>query len=144
MLDQMKQRAREKAICVLATVSHNKPRCSLMAYTTDSEGKEFYMVTSRETSKFRNLIDNPNVSLLIDSREDDKAPDRNRAWALTVSGRAREIVNREKQQEIGLVLLEKNPHLKELLDKDDTAVLCVEAESFLLLKGVSESYYEEL
>jgi nitroimidazol reductase NimA-like FMN-containing flavoprotein (pyridoxamine 5'-phosphate oxidase superfamily) len=144
MLDKMKELVREKDICVLSTVSGNKPHCSLMSYTTDSERREFYMVTSRETRKFKNLTDNPNVSLLIDTREEHMGPHRNQASALTVSGRIEEIRDINKQREISLLLLERHPHLEELFKRDDTAILCVKADSFLLLKGISEAYYEKL
>ena len=35
MLKEMKTLARQKNICVLATVDGQKPYCSLMAYATD-------------------------------------------------------------------------------------------------------------
>jgi nitroimidazol reductase NimA-like FMN-containing flavoprotein (pyridoxamine 5'-phosphate oxidase superfamily) len=144
MLDKMKGLIREKDICVLSTVSGNKPHCSLMAYTTDSECRKFYMVTSRETRKYRNLTDNPNVSLLIDTREENRGPHRNQASALTVSGQIEEIRDLKKQREISHLLLERHPHLEELFNRDDTAILCVKPDSFLLLRGVSEAYYEKL
>ncbi len=83
MLDQMKALARAKNICVLATVAGRKPHCSLMAYVCDERCEEIYMVTHKNTHKYKNLMHNPSVSLLIDTREN--AP---RAWAraLTVAG----------------------------------------------------------
>jgi nitroimidazol reductase NimA-like FMN-containing flavoprotein (pyridoxamine 5'-phosphate oxidase superfamily) len=143
MLDKMKELIKEKNVCVLSTVSDNKPHCSLMVYATDSDCREFYMVTSRETQKFRNLADNPNVSLLIDSREKFKGPNRNEANALTVSGRIDEIRDDKKKRDVSRLLLERNPYLEELFQQEDTAVLCVKADSFLLLKGLSEAHYEE-
>lgn len=144
MLDKIKELIKEKNICVLSTVSNNRPHCSLMVYASDPECREFYMVTSRETQKFRNLEDNPHVSLLIDSREKLEGPSSNRAHALTVSGRVEEIGDGQKKRDVGRLLLERNPHLEEFFQKDDTAVLCVKADSFLLLKGLSEAHYEKL
>lgn len=144
MLDKMKELIREKNVCVLSTVSDNKPHCSLMVYATDSECREFYMVTSRKTQKFRNLIENPNVSLLIDSREKFKGPNRKEAHALTVSGRVEEIRGNKKRKDTTRLLLERHPHLEELFQQDNTAVLCVKADSFLFLKGLTEAHYEKL
>jgi len=143
MLDKMKELIRQKSICVLSTVSENRPHCSLMVYATDPECREFYMVTSRETQKFRNLIENPHVSLLIDSREKLGGTDAGRAHALTVSGRVEEIRDDKKRKDTTRLLLERHPHLGEFFQKDDTALLCVKAESFLLLKGLSEAHYEK-
>ena len=69
MLEKMKNFVKKKNICVLSTISGNKPYCSLMAYITDETCKEVYMVTHKNTTKFNNLQKNPWVSLLIDSRE---------------------------------------------------------------------------
>ena len=69
MLDQIKALAREKNICVLATDAGGRPYCSLMAYVIDENCREIFMVTHKKTQKYRNLINNPAVSLLIDSRE---------------------------------------------------------------------------
>ena len=49
MLAEMKALAREKNICVLATVGGRKPHCSLMAYVTDENCTEIYMVTHKNT-----------------------------------------------------------------------------------------------
>lgn len=144
MLNEIEELIRKKDICVLATVSDDKPHCSLMAYATDSGCREFYMATRRETKKFRNLSGNPNVSLLIDTREENMGPDRNNASALTVSGRVEEIREQEKKMETCLLLLGKHPRMEQFLNQEDLAVLCVKAESFLLLKGTSDAHYEKL
>ena len=41
-------------------------------------------------------------------------------------------------------LLAAHPQLEEFLADDDCAILCVRIASFLLLKGISESYYVSL
>jgi nitroimidazol reductase NimA-like FMN-containing flavoprotein (pyridoxamine 5'-phosphate oxidase superfamily) len=86
MIETMKKLAKEKDICVLATVSGDKPHCSLMAYTTDEDCSEIYMATHKSTQKFRNLMENSSVSLLIDTREEHKGSKRHEAKAMTVSG----------------------------------------------------------
>ena len=79
----MKALAKEKDICVLATITDGKPYCSLMAYVTNRACTEMYMVTHRQTQKYQNLVTNPAVSLLIDTR--DTTP-RSAARAMTVEG----------------------------------------------------------
>jgi nitroimidazol reductase NimA-like FMN-containing flavoprotein (pyridoxamine 5'-phosphate oxidase superfamily) len=59
MLERMKALAREKDICVLATLSGARPHCSLMAYATDDRCTEIYMITHRHTTKYRNLTKTP-------------------------------------------------------------------------------------
>jgi nitroimidazol reductase NimA-like FMN-containing flavoprotein (pyridoxamine 5'-phosphate oxidase superfamily) len=83
MLEEMKAFAKEKNSCVLATIVDSKPYCSLMAYATNRACTKIYMVTHRQTQKFQNLVANPAVSLLIDTR--DTSP-RSEARAMTVEG----------------------------------------------------------
>lgn len=143
MLAKMKRMLKEKDICVLATVSGSQPHCSLMAYAADDDGRQIYMVTLRDTKKFKNLIQNPAVSLLIDTREDDAGPQRSRAKALTVNG-VFQRVEREKQAPIRTRILERHPHLQELFWKGEAEIFAVRIESYQLLEGTTDSHFERV
>ena len=82
MLETMKEVMRSQDMCVLATVSGDKPHCSLMAYVTDEDCRTIYMITHRHTAKYRNLTANPCLSLLIDTRLIDTGENRQKAKAL--------------------------------------------------------------
>jgi len=56
MIEKMKALVREKDVCVMATVSGGKPHCSLMAYVTDDDCSEIYMVTHKHTSEIRGQV----------------------------------------------------------------------------------------
>lgn len=142
MIEKIKALAREKDICVLATVSEKAPYCSLMAYAVDENAIEFYMTTSKLTKKYANIIKNPSVSLLIDSRE---TIPRTKAQALTVSGKC-EIISfhDDKGQTIKEKLLTKHPHLKIILNKSDSELLCIKAESYLFLDGLTDAFFEKV
>ncbi|UCH19797.1 MAG: pyridoxamine 5'-phosphate oxidase family protein [Deltaproteobacteria bacterium] len=139
MIDQMKAFARENNICVLATVSEGKPYCSLMAYVTDDQCKEIYMVTHRQTQKFKNLKKNPSVSLLIDTRETKPL---SQAQALTIEGVLQKLNNENQKRQILAKLVECHPHLAEFIDHPDAEPLCIKINSFLLLNGLTQSYFE--
>lgn len=141
MLADMQKLIREKNVCVLATVSDGKPYCSLMAYAADEEGREIYMATLRDTRKFRNLLENAAVSILIDSRE---ATPRTEAQALTAEGACRPIEDPIRQAAAHARLLAANPHLETLLNDPRCALVCVRITSLLLLKGLTEAYRAEL
>ncbi len=141
MLDQMKALAREKSICVLATIAENKPYCSLMAYATNAECTEIYMATHRTTKKFRNLSANAAVSLLIDTRE--SAP-RSQAQALTVEGLCTPIEDTSEIAAVRTRLLDIHPHLKQFLAHRECVLLRVEIKSFLLLRGLTEAHHARL
>lgn len=144
MLDKMKALLRSKDICVLATVSGSKPHCSLMAYTADDECREVYMVTNKQTSKYRNLTQNPLVSLLIDTRDEDVGPRRSEAKALTVEGRFQRIKDETKRNLIRDMLLERHPHLGTLAMHPESEVFSVKVISFLLLEGPTDAHFEQI
>ena len=141
MLAEMKALAREKNICVLATVGDRKPHCSLMAYVTDENCTEIYMVTHKNTHKYKNLMENPSVSLLIDTRE---ISPRARAKALTVEGISAAIEGEKKRQEVQSMLLDVHPHLSEFINHSEAEILCVRIQSFLLLDGLQEAHYQSV
>ena len=141
MLEEMKAFTREKDICVLATITGSKPYCSLMAYVTNKACTEIYMVTHRQTQKYKNLVTNPEVSLLIDNRE---ASPRSAARALTIEGVFQKINNQEKEKKIRHKLLSAHPHLNEIMVHPDSEILRIKVRSFLLLNGLTQSSFEEI
>ena len=142
MLETMKRIVRDGNICVLATVSGGKPHCSLMAYVSNEDCSEIYMVTQRDSTKFRNLKENPSVSLLIDTREEHQGTNRPEAKALTVDG-VFQSIEEVKRSYVTTMLLERHPHLKVFLDHPDAELLCIRISSFLLLDGLTESHFVE-
>ena len=139
MLAEMKALAREKNTCVLATVAGQKPHCSLMAYVTDQNCTEMYMVTHKNTKKFKNLMQNPSVSLLIDTRE---ISPRSETRALTVTGECETIENEKKRQKVRAKLLAVHPYLSEFINHSEAEILCVRIRSFLLLNGLQEAHFQ--
>ena len=141
ILEKMTALVRKKNVCVLSTVSDNKPYCSLMAYITDGTCKEIYMVTHRNTTKFNNLQKNPSVSLLIDSRETQP---RSNAQALTIDGVFIPLIDDNKRQNIRDRMLESFPHMKNFLHHPESEIIRVKINSFLLLDGLTESHFMSL
>jgi nitroimidazol reductase NimA-like FMN-containing flavoprotein (pyridoxamine 5'-phosphate oxidase superfamily) len=144
MLERMKGLVREKDICVLATVSGSKPHCSLMAYATDDDCLEFYLITHRHTNKYQNLMENPNVSLLIDTREEHHGAGRPQGKALTVSGTFEPIADGQKREAVRARLLERHPHLRDFMNDPDAEPICIKVTSFLLLDGLTNAHFENV
>ena len=131
----------ENKVCVLATVSEGVPHCSLMSYATDNQCREIYMATLKDTRKYRNLITNPSVSLLIDTRDADP---KDKTRALTVTGIFKAIEDDKKILEIKQALLKKHPDLKDFFNNPDACVVVIKATSLQLLNSVTDSYFEQL
>jgi nitroimidazol reductase NimA-like FMN-containing flavoprotein (pyridoxamine 5'-phosphate oxidase superfamily) len=141
MIDEMKALLQAKTMCVFATVSGGQPHCSLMAYAAGEGGTEIYLATLRTTRKFRNVAENPAVSLLVDTREE--LP-RDRARALTVEGVCRPIASGPERERARSRLAAVHPHLGALLYDPDCEILSVRITSFLLLKGITEAHKIDL
>jgi len=142
MLEEMKALAKQKDTCVLATVSGGNPHCSLMAYATDDDCREIYMVTQKGTKKYNNLIKNPSVSLLIDTREEQTTSRSLQVKALTIAGLFQEIDDERKKKLIRTRLLERHPYLAGFIDQTDAELICIKATSFLVLNGLKEAHFE--
>lgn len=142
MLDTMKALVREKDMCVLATASHNRPHCSLMAYVADDACTAIYMVTLKDTRKYRNLRANPWVSLLIDTREDDRGARRPHAKALTVTGVFERIREDTMRRQVREALIRRHAHLEGFTRHPDAEVFSIQISAFLLLDGLTHSYFE--
>ena len=144
MIEKMKDIMRSQDMCVLATASENKPHCSLMAYLTDEECETIYMITHKNTTKYRNLRANPALSLLIDTRLVDRGKNRQRAKALTVNGVMEMIEDSDERFNILAKFSKRHLHLKEFASHPDAEVLAVRIHSLQLLDGVTDAYFETL
>ncbi|MCK9197063.1 MAG: pyridoxamine 5'-phosphate oxidase family protein [Syntrophales bacterium] len=131
-------------VCVLATVAGAMPHCSLMSYVATEDGRKIYMVTHKNTKKFKNLEVNPEVSLLIDSREMDRGEKRHRAKALTVTGTYEKVKDEPKQGEIRRRLLDRHPHLKDFIEDPQAQFIIIRVRAFQLLEGIADAYFEEV
>ena len=141
MLDKMKTLLRRKSSCVLATTDGETPHCSLMAYITPASADRLFLATPRDTRKYRNILQNPKVSLLIDTRDEKTSRP---AQALVVAGACRILEDEEEMATVKASFWEKHPHLQGLIRKGNVAFLCVVFESFLLLDGPENAHHEIL
>ncbi|MEI7637329.1 MAG: pyridoxamine 5'-phosphate oxidase family protein [Syntrophus sp. (in: bacteria)] len=144
MHKKIRELIEDNDICVLATVAGAAPHCSLMSYAVAEDGREIYMVTHKNTKKFKNLEGNPEVSLLIDSRERDRGERRRRAKALTVTGVYEKVKDEPKSGEIRRRLLDRHPHLKDFIEDPQAQFILVRVKAFQLLEGVADAYFEEV
>ena len=140
MIDRVKAFLKEKDMCVLATTHEGRPHCSLMAYVTDEEAEWIYMVTLRTTTKYKNLLSNEQVSLLVDNRCEGLPAERSKIQALTVHGTFHMVEDEEKRTQILEQFLIRHPHMKQFLDHPEVEIISVRAQSFLFLDGISDAH----
>jgi nitroimidazol reductase NimA-like FMN-containing flavoprotein (pyridoxamine 5'-phosphate oxidase superfamily) len=138
MREDIEALIRSRKHCALATAAANKPYCSLMAYTAPADCSRIWMATFRNTRKFRNMKENPKVSLLIDARDAEQAQ------ALTLEGCFQEITGESEIKEARERLLADHPEMEDFLDQPDTAFVCIRLQSLVFLNGLTDVYRERL
>jgi hypothetical protein len=89
-------------------------------------------------------MENPTVSLLIDTREEKKAQRRIYIKALTVSGEFQTINDPGKKDIIRKKFLKKHSHLTEFLNDPGAEIFSIKIRSFQLLDGVKDAFFETI
>lgn len=115
---------------VLATVSDNMPYTSLIAYAITPDLKGLIFATPRKTRKYRNIIRNRNVCLLLDSRA-NTANDYIKAESISVLGSANLIKKGTKREDLIKIFIEKHPGLKDFVHTDSTALILVKITKYI-------------
>lgn len=144
MLEKMKDIVKKNDLCVLATISDGNPHCSLMSYVSDDECHEIYMISHKKTKKYDSIVTHSSVSLLIDTREEDKDDRKAHIKALTVNGKFQSINDMVQKEVIRTKFLQKHPHLIDFVNDPDAEIFSIKIKSFQLLDGVINSYFKKI
>lgn len=129
----------ENNLCVLSTCSHDIPDASLMLYMCDSPCAKIYMLTLKETNKYRNIVNNRRVSLLIDTR--DTVPDKKtQIEALTIEGEAMIVRDMTFAQALIEQMKKKHHSLSNLASGESVSVIEVTVKNILFLENVDDGY----
>jgi len=116
---------------VLATQSRGQPYGSLVAFMATDDLRSLLFATTRSTRKYANIISNPKVAMVIDNRSNREA-DFQKAKAVTVTGKVREIKGPERK-ELQKRFLRKHPSLEDFLSSPTCALLKVEVDAYYIV-----------
>ena len=114
---------------VLSSVGKGQPYSNLVAFAVTEDLNSLIFVTGRNTLKYRNIIQNQRVSLLIDSRTNNPT-DVEKATAITVIGQAYEEADTKKG--FHTVYLNKHPHLGQFINNPDSALIAVSVSDYII------------
>jgi nitroimidazol reductase NimA-like FMN-containing flavoprotein (pyridoxamine 5'-phosphate oxidase superfamily) len=121
-LDALNQRERH---AVLSTDAKGRPYTSLVTFALLPGCAGAIFATPKETVKYRNILENPHVALLIDNRS-NREEDLMGAEAITIIGRARPVRRGKKWKELTRILVEKHPALSGFVRSPSTALVLIE------------------
>ena len=123
-------------LAVLATDLGAGPYCSLVGFVASSDLKSLFFATTRSTRKYQNMMANPCVSMLIDSRSNREA-DFHQAIAVTAIGRAEEAVKKPGSSFVRRYLA-KHPHLRDFVLSPSCALFRVRVEKYVVVRRFQE------
>lgn len=118
--------------CVLATQGLGQPYGSLVAFAEADGLKHLVFATNRVTRKFSNLMSEPRVALVIDSRSNSDADLKN-AIAVTALGLARETAGAERERLVQ-VYLAKHPGLAGFIGSPEVAICAVAVGEYVIAR----------
>jgi nitroimidazol reductase NimA-like FMN-containing flavoprotein (pyridoxamine 5'-phosphate oxidase superfamily) len=119
---------------VLATDSGGQPYTSLVAFALAPDRDGLLLATPKKTTKYRNMMKNRNVSLMIDTRTNSEKGYMC-SEAVTVLGTAHPVRRGKKWDELADCLIKKHPRLKEFVRADSTALVLVSFNRILHTGG---------
>jgi len=112
---------------VLATSEGGRPYTSLIAYAFTPDHQTLIFATRKDTQKYRNLTEQPAVSILIDNRS-QTPDDLDRAEAVTLLGAARPVRAGAGRKEYSAIFTARHPQLAGFIADPGTALLAVRIE----------------
>lgn len=135
MHEMVEDMLRSNALCVLCTESNAMPHCSLMTYLLGEDGKTLYLTTSTNSRKYRNLKENENISILIDSRQILEPGSAEPVCSVTFEGVYFEIGDMRRTEEIRMQFQAQHPELEQILSSESCRIIGVRLYAYLLLNG---------
>ncbi len=125
-------------LAALSTSDKGNPYASLVAYSFSSDLRFIYFATTRATRKYGNLMSQPRVAFLIDSRT-NQVEDFHQAAAVTVLGRCEEVAEETKQHAAEL-FIERHPYLQEFVEAPTTAFFSVSVDKYIYVSRFQEVF----
>ena len=117
-------------LAVLATSSGGQPYSCLVAFAETEDLKDLVFATFRATRKYRDIVSEPRVALLIDNRSNEES-DFSDALAVTATGGAEEVTGGDRERLLS-VYVAKHPQLVEFAGASDSALVRVAVENYVV------------
>jgi uncharacterized pyridoxamine 5'-phosphate oxidase family protein len=130
MRDKLQNLFDSQKLGVLATNEDGQPHNRLVAVAGTLDLKCLLFCTSRKTTKYKNIIIDPRVSLLLDNRSNMKS-DFTDAVAVTALGSAIETVGADRDELVD-IYTGKHPYLKNFVHSQDSALIRIDVKEYTI------------
>lgn len=125
-----------QGLAALATQGGGQPHVSLVAYAATDDLKHILFVTPRDTRKYRNVVAEPRVAVLIDNREaNEEGADG--SLAATAIGEAEELTG-DSRKEWAELYLARHPNQAGLISQPDSALVRVRVHTYFVVSSIRD------
>ena len=121
----------EQYYAVLATDQEGQPQTNLVAFICSDDLKYIVFITPRGSQKYRNIINNPLISLFIDNRTNGSA-DIFRATGVSVHGKCRILDEDDRQVWRDRYVL-KHPDLSQFIADPENVMIGVDVHRYIVV-----------
>lgn len=126
-------------LAVLATESDGQPHASLIKITPFQGFRQIIFATYRNTQKFKNILHNGRVSVLIQG-EDLKSLNQQKGFALTAVGHANEVGINELK-EVRFKHLNRHPDIESFMNSGDVAIIRIKVAAFQVARAIDDVFW---
>ena len=126
-IDYLSNILSDQKYAVIATKGKKYLHTNLVAFISSDDLKNIYFATSNKSKKYENLMNNPNVSVLIDNRKNNSSDIIN-ATAITILGAASVIVNKS---EIINLFIKKHPGLNNFVNNSNSVFIDIKVDNYI-------------
>ena len=135
--DTIRRVLEQNRLAVLATQRNGQPHASLIAFTP-LEGLRFLaFATYRYTLKYKSILDDPRVAILIEDRERDATRRSDQGLFLTALGEAIKTPAEDRQAHI-MTHLARHPNLEEFLISPDCEFVRVAVHAYQVVSDIDD------
>ena len=121
---------KKQRYAVLATHSGGHPYTSLVAFALTPDEKGVLFATPKKTTKYKNILKNRKVSLLIDTRK-NTAKGYMQSEAVTILGNATTVRKGKRRDELAGVLTGKHPELAGFVNASSSALILITLDNVI-------------
>jgi len=126
----------EQQLATLATMATDAPYCNLVAFTPSEDLRTIFFATPRTSTKYANLVNNPNVSLLIDSRT-QSGTDPQAGMAVTALGSVVQDSSKDTEALKGMHAA-RHEQFRDFIFSPDCALVQVRVKRYILVSSLRD------
>lgn len=135
--DTIRRVLERNRFAVLSTQLNGQPHASFIAFTP-LEGLRFLaFATYRSTLKYKSILEDRRVAILIEDREGDATSGEDRSLVLTAIGEAINTPTEDRQAHI-MAHLARHPNLEKFLISPDCEFVLVAIHSYQVVSSIDD------